>query len=295
MTLELKEIQASLGFQALQVRLDIQALRVQKDRKEAKVIMDWTGRQVSEVARARLVPEVRQDLQGLDRKVTKVLLESLGLWDLPARLDQRVYMDFLDLLDHKVHQALKVSVARLGHLGLKVTEDLLDSMELKVKLVTQVSEVPKVILVYKVCKGRLEREDLKDQWVCLELMELKDQEVTWDLPGPLDSEVLLGLQEIRFQRHLGFQDLQEYQGIQDDPAPKVKQVHQEESSMQLAPLLSASQDHLGLLVLPALLDLQDYQVPLALLVCLANLVLKVTEDLGGNREKQEYHRECLRL
>lgn len=126
-------------------------------------------------------------------------------------------------------------------------------------------------------------------------MELKDQEVTQDLPGPLDSEVLLGLQEIHIQPHLGFQDLQGYQGIQDDPAPKVTQVHQEESSMQLAPLLSASQDHLGLLVLPALQDLRDYQVPLALLVCLANLVLKVTEDLRESREMQEYHRGCLRL
>lgn len=126
-------------------------------------------------------------------------------------------------------------------------------------------------------------------------MELKDQEVTQDLPGPLDSEVLLGLQEIHIQPHLGFQDLQGYQGIQDDPAPKVTQVHQEESSMQLAPLLSASQDHLGLLVLPALQDLRDYQVPLALLVCLANLVLKVTEDLRESREMQEYHQGCLRL
>lgn len=126
-------------------------------------------------------------------------------------------------------------------------------------------------------------------------MELKDQEVTQDLPGPLDSEVLLGLQEIHIQPHLGFQDLQGYQGIQDDPVPKVTQVHQEESSMQLAPLLSASQDHLGLLVLPALQDLRDYQVPLALLVCLANLVLKVTEDLRESREMQEYHQGCLRL
>lgn len=126
-------------------------------------------------------------------------------------------------------------------------------------------------------------------------MELKDQEVTQDLPGPLDSEVPLGLQEIHIQLHLGFQDLQGYQGIQDDPVPKVTQVHQEESSMQLAPLLSASQDHLGLLVLPALQDLRDYQVPLALLVCLANLVLKVTEDLRESREMQEYHQGCLRL
>lgn len=139
--------------------MDNQALRVQKDRKEAKVIMDWTGRQVSEVARARPAPEVRQDLQALDRKVTKVLPESQDPWDLPARLDQKVYMDFLDLLDHKVNQVLKVSVANLGFLDLKVTEDLLDFKDLKVKLVNLVSEVPKVILVYQVCKGRLEREE----------------------------------------------------------------------------------------------------------------------------------------
>lgn len=88
--------------------------------------------------------------------------------------------------------------------------------------------------------------------------------MTKDRPDPLESEVLLGLMEI--QEHLGFKDHQGYQGIQDDLALKVNQVHKEELSMQLAPRLSASQDHLGLLVPPALQDFQDYQVLLVLLV-----------------------------
>lgn len=119
-------------------------------------------------------------------------------------------------------------------------------------------------------------------------MVKKDPEVTVDLLGPLDSEVLLGLLEIMdFQEDLGFKDHQGYQEIQDNLEPKVTQVHQDESSVQPAPLLLPSRDHLGLLVLPALQDPQDYQVPLALLVCLAKLVLKVTEDIRESRENQE--------
>lgn len=155
-------------------------------------------------------------------------------------------------------------------------------------LVIEVSQDLKVILVCRVCMDQLERKDLKDQWDFLDKMVLKDQEVTKDLLDHLDSEDLLGLLEmLDFQEHLDFKDHQELQGIQDDLAPKVTLVRQEESSMQLAPLLLASQDHPGPLVLPALQDLQDYQVPLALLVFLANLVLKVTEDLRENKENQE--------
>lgn len=155
-------------------------------------------------------------------------------------------------------------------------------------LVIEVSQDLKVILVCRVCMDQLERKDLKAQWDFLDKMVLKDQEVTKDLLVHLDSEDLLGLLEmLDFQEHLDFKDHQELQGIQDDLAPKVMLVRQEESSMQLAPLLLASQDRLDLLVLPALQDLQDYQVPLALLVFLANLVLKVTEDLRENKENQE--------
>lgn len=101
----------------------------------------------------------------------------------------------------------------------------------------------------------------------------------------LDSGVLLGLLEIlHMQDNLGFKDHQGYQGTQGVLALKGKQVTLEESSTQLDPLLSPSQDPPGLLVPPALLDVQDYQVQLALL---ANLVLKVTEDLGARRENKE--------
>lgn len=109
-----------------------------------------------------------------------------------------------------------------------------------------------------------------------------------DLLGHLDSEVFLGLLEmLHLQEPLGFKDHQGYQGIQEDPALKVKRVNQEESSMQLAPHLSASRDHLGMPALPVLRVFQDYQVPLALLVCLANLAVKVTEDIRESRENKE--------
>lgn len=112
--------------------------------------------------------------------------------------------------------------------------------------------------------------------------------MTKDLLGHLDSEVLLGLLEMmQFQEPTGFKDHQGYQGTQEDPALKVTQVNQEESPMQVAPQLTPSRDHSGLLVLPVLQVFQDYQVPLALLVGLANLVLKVTEGIGGSREKTE--------
>lgn len=226
--------------------------------------------------RAQLAPEVSQDLQALEQKVKEVLLEILGflgLWDL---LDQKAHLDLLGFLDHQANQVLRVSVANQAHLGLKVTGGLLDFKDLKVNRVTKVSEVCQVILVYQVYKGQLERKEPKDPLVIKDLL------------GPLDSEALLGLLVImEFKEHLGFKDHQGYQGIQDSLARKVKQVNQEESSTQLAPLLLVSQDHLGLLVLLAQQDLQDYQVPLALLVCLAKLVLKVTGELRENQEQGE--------
>lgn len=284
--LDLKE---KLVCQVLQVLRDMLALKVPKDRKEVKVIMEWMGRQVSGVARAQLAPEVSQDLQALDKKVTEVHLEILEFPDLWDQSDQRVHLEFLGFLGHQVTQVSRVSVARQGYLALKVIEGFLEFKDLKVNLVMLVSEALKVILVYQVCKGWQERKDPEGHRDWLELMVKKDPEVTQDLLGHLDLEVLLGLQGmLDFQEHLGFKDHQELQAIQDDLALKVKQDHQEESSMQLAPLLLAFRDHLGLLVLLAQLDLQDYQVPLALLVCLAQLVLKVTEDLRESREKQEY-------
>lgn len=196
----------------------------------------------------------------------------------------------LDFLGHQVNQVFKVSVANQGLLGLKVIEGLLDSRDLKVTLVTKVPEVHKVNLVYQVRPGQLEKKAPKDQWDFLDKMAQRDQEVTKDQLGLLDSEVLLGLLGIMdFQEHLDFKDHQGYQEIQDNPAPKVTLVHQDASSMQqLAPLLLVSQEHLGLPVLLVPLGLQDYQVPSVLLVCLANLVLKVTEEKRETWENQNY-------
>lgn len=260
----------------------MRAQRVKKDRREAKVTTERRGHRVSEVVRASPAPEGIQDLQALDRKVTKVLMEILGFldpWDLSVLPDRKVHKGSPDFLGLQVSQALRVSVARQDHLGLKVTEETLDFKDSKVNLVIKVSEVFKVNRDYQVCLGSTERKAPKDQWDFLDQMAQKDQGVNKDLPDHLDSEVLLGLLGmLDFQEHQGFKDHQGYQGIQDDLEPKVMSVRQDELSMQLVPLLLESQDHLGLLVLPALQDLQDYQVPLVLLVCLANLVLKVTED-----------------
>lgn len=285
-TLELKEILVYLEFQVLRVRWDMQAQRVRKDRKETKVIMDWMGRQVSGVARVQLAPEVSRDLRALERKVTEVLLVILGFLDLS---DQKVHLEILGILGHQVDQVFRVSVARQGRLGLKVTEGLLDSKDLKVNRVTKVPEVCQVMWVHQVCRGHPETKDPKDQWDCLELMVPKDQEVTKDLLDPLDSEVLLGLPEmLELQERPGFKDHQGSQGFQDELALKVKRVKQEESSLKVAvEILLPSQDHPGLLVLPVSQDFQDYQVPLVLLVSLANLVLKVTGDSRESGENQE--------
>lgn len=286
------DLLVTLEIQVLLVRWDMPALRVLKDRKEAKATMGSRGNRVSGVVRAQLAPEGSQDLQALDSKATEVLLEILeflGLWDLPARWDRKAQLDLLGFLGHQVNLVLRVSVASQAYQDLKVTEGLLVLRELKVNLVTRVSEVCKVRLVYRVCKDWLERKDPKGRWDCLDKMVRKDQEVTKDLLGLLDSGVLLGLPVmLDLQEDLGFKDHQEYQGTQDNLELKVTLVKLEESSMQLVPHLLASQDHLGPLALPALQDLLDCQVPLALLVCLANLVLKVTEDLRENKERQEY-------
>lgn len=50
-------------------------------------------------------------------------------------------MEFLVFLEHQVNQVLRVSVARQDHMGLKETEGLLDSKDLKVTLVIQAPEV----------------------------------------------------------------------------------------------------------------------------------------------------------
>lgn len=113
----------------------MQALRVRKDRKEVKVIMGWMGHLASGVARASRAPEAMQDLQALERKVKEVLPGNLGLSVLKAQVE------FLVFLEHQVNQVLRVSVARQDHMGLKETEGLLDSKDLKVTLVIQAPEV----------------------------------------------------------------------------------------------------------------------------------------------------------
>lgn len=103
----------------------------------------------------------------------------------------------------------------------------------------------------------------------------------------LDSEVRLVLQEtLGSQVSLGFRGLQELQEIQDVLEPKVNKVNQEESLMQLAFPLWGSLDPQVLLAHLDLPGLQDYQVPLVLLVCLDKLVLKVTRVTKGKRESQ---------
>lgn len=213
--------------------------------------------------------------------MTEVLLEIRVFLDQLAALDLKANQE-LGLLGHQV---FKVSEARQDHQGLKELVALMDCLEVKVILVKEESEVSKVMLVYLVWMDRLEKKARKDQWELLDKMGSKEQEVRL---GLLDSEDLLDLLEmLEILELLGFKDHQGSQEIQDGLVPKVKLEIQEESSTQLAPLLLESQDHPDLLVRRALLDLQDYQVPLVLLVCLANLVLKVTEAIRATREKQE--------
>ncbi|CAL8234803.1 unnamed protein product, partial [Boreogadus saida] len=73
----------------------------------------------------------------------------------------------------------------------------------------------------------------------------------------------------------GYRDHQVYQGLRDTQDLGVKLVNQEESSMQLAPALWASQAPPVLLDPLDLPDPLDYQVPLALLVFLAQLVCRL--------------------
>lgn len=235
-----------------------------------------------------MVQEANQDPQALGRKVKEVPPEILVFPDWWVRPDKKVQVELLVHLDHQVNQVLRDSKARQGCPGQKVTEGLQDFRDIKATPVTQVSEVSKVNVVYQVHLGQRERKVRRAQRVWLDKRVQRAQEVTKGLRDFQVSEGLLGLLEMQeLQDHLGFKDHQGYQEIQDNQEPKVIRVRQEESSMQLAPPLWVSQDHLGLLVPLALLDLQDCQVPLALLVCLANLVLKVTGELRETVVKQE--------
>lgn len=258
------------------VKRDTLVLRVPKDKKEAKVSMEVKGHQVSGAAKDHLGQEATQGPQASDRKGIKVLKGNLDLLDLLGPLDQ------------KVNQVFRVSVVRQEYLDQRVIEGFKDFKDSKVNLVKKESGVCEVNLVFRVCKDHQERKVRKDPWDFLDKMVKKDQEVTKDPLDPLDSGVLLGLLEmLGFQEHQVFKDHQEFQEILVDPEQKVNPAKQGESSMQPAQLLLASKDHLDLLAPLALQVLQDYQVPLALLVCPAHLVLKVTEDLRESRERLE--------
>lgn len=235
-----------------------------------------------------MVREANRDPQASHPRVKEVSPETRVFPDWWARPDPKVQVELLVFLDHQVSRVLRDSKARPGFPGQKATEGLPDFRDIKATPVTKVSEVSKVNVVCRVQLGRRERKAPRAQRVCLDKKVQRAQEVTMGLQDLRVSEVLLGLLEMQeLQDHPGFKDLQEYQGIQDNQEPKVIRVKQEESLMQLVPPLWVSQDHLGLLVLLALLDLQDCQVPLARLVCLANLVSKVTGDLRESVEKQE--------
>lgn len=47
-----------------------------------QVIMEWTDNLVSEVVKAQLAPEVSQDLQALDQRVTEVCITSPAVIDI---------------------------------------------------------------------------------------------------------------------------------------------------------------------------------------------------------------------
>lgn len=261
-------------------------LRVLKARKELQVNQDQRGHKVSGVARVHLVQEVNQDHKVLERKETKVLLENLVFPELWDQSVQKAYQEPQGMLGHQANRVCKDFVERQECQGRKVTGGFLDFRVPKVNQVIKVPGVCQVMLVYLGCPGQLERRDLKDQWVCLDQMVQKAQEETRVLLDLLDLEVLLDRREtLASQVNLDFKGRQELQEIQDALGSKVNQVIQEGSLMQLDLLLWVSQAHQGPLVLLALQDLPDYQVPLVLLACLVKLVLKVRKE---TRESQEY-------
>lgn len=248
--------------------------------------LDQKGSKESGAVKVHQVPEASQDHKVLERKERKVLRESLVFLELWARSDQKVYQDLLALLEHQVIQEYKDSAESQDYQDSKVTMDLLDIKDSKVNMVIKVPGVCQVILVCLVCLVQLERRDPKDQWVFLDTMELKAQEVTKALLDLLDSEVRPVLQEMLvFQVNQGFRDHQESLEILDVLEPKVNKVNLDESLMQLVFPLWESLDLQALLVPQALQDPQDYQALLVQLVCLVKMVLKVTKV---TKESQEY-------
>lgn len=238
-------------------------LKGQGDRKDIKVSTDWTASLEPGVVTDLQAPEESQGLKG-----TEVLL---------VMLDPKGQLELLDFLGH---QASWVSVVRQGCLASKATEEFPEVQDLKVNLVMEVPEVPKVTLVWWAHRDLPERRAPKVQLAILVPTAPRGPEVTRDLQVHLASEAPRDLLEILVcLGHLGSKDPLESQGIQDSLELKVKLDKQEGSSMQLDSLLSVYQDHQDLLVLQGLPDLRGCQVQLVLLVFLVNLARKVTGDI----------------
>lgn len=279
--MELKVTMVSQDCQVLQVPLVTQDTKDPKDKKEVKVTMELRGHKGSGAERGLEGPEGSQDPQGLERRGRKVLLVNQDLLVLlvqSARLGPKAQGVLRVLLVRQANQDLKASVENQDYLVRRGRGVLLDFRESKVIMVRKDLVVPQVTQDYQACQDQPERKDPKDLQELLELMVTKAKEVITVLLGYQGSEVHLGLQGTQaYQEHPGFKGHQEYQGILDNQEPRVRQENQEESSMQGDPVLWPSPAPQEAPEHPVKPDPQGYQAPLALLVFLASLVLKVRE------------------
>ncbi|XP_061080482.1 collagen, type XVII, alpha 1a [Conger conger] len=217
--------------------------------------------------RALQDPGESQDPQGLERRVTKAILVTLGFkahrdlqvqWDPKAMEVHRVFQA------HLVPQVYKVSVETTGLKDQKENQELLAHLEPKVKLERRGPVVLQVNQAKGGNQGHLVKKDQKD---------LRGIKGSLDCREPGDRR---GLQETAgLQVNLDFKGHQVYQETQAWLDPKVNVVKMEKVvQVQSALAGCPSLGLLALLVPLALLDLQGCQVPLALQDFLVSLVLR---------------------
>lgn len=199
-------------YQGLQVPWATPDKRGKKDRKETQETTERRGYLASGVVRGLLGPEGSQGPQGLEKRVTKVLLEIPGLLVLrvtSAQSGLKARQELLDPLVLTVLRALKASVENQDQVDLKEREALMDLRESKVTMERKDLEVPQVNQGYQGHLDLLVRKGPKGLQGPQELTARKELEVIRVLLGYLGSGAQLDLQEMLvFQALLGFKDHQ---------------------------------------------------------------------------------------
>lgn len=223
MTLDLQEQREIMVLQAFQVHQECQDIQEERDKKEVQVNVVQKDHQVSEEEMVSLDPVESQDPQGPERGVKGVFLVLLALRVLLVHLGLKV------LVVYMVNKALKASEVNLALPVLKVIEDFLVYLELKVIMVIEEKMDCQVLLVLQDDKGHLVRKELKDQKGLKDMMVKRDKEVSQaqlayqESEDHLDHPVILGNQELK-----GFKDLQAYLAILVSLELKVRLVRLEE-------------------------------------------------------------------